>query len=1221
MDAEELASRRVQHDDGLGEFTDIRFLQQNGNGPLMHFHRMMQQQQLGVGNDPGRPPLDRQLLPQRGAGLQRQQAPPVHGPLGWASDDSYDRPSLHPQFDPHIHPTDPRLMTRGFQTGSPGPLSPRDWHHYHRGFTPQMRHASHQVHAYPRHTPTPHCDNPLEDSVDVLIDGRSVDAGHRAATSLFILVVGSGATIMRHLLVRSVPLVALVWEIVLVASVTYSVAWGLQQQNAADAQSETLAEETHSNPLSGSRSGKRRLQLDDGTPTREEPDRGRSVRELQLARQPPESVMPSVRRVSTDSAEEYHSSSKPPLPPTPFPPTPLPTPLPPSVQPAAQQPSDETVLASVSACLSVVAVRAAEPPASDETAPAAPVVDIEKHNALLAEVLKLRVQRDKSGLMHRREMRGEVNEKKKALQEVKKLSDEVKKLQEEKEAMETKLLQMEKMHIRMGGSTLDPETYNSSATSRDDRHDISPAGTEISSSERGGQMEGSRVYSSVGSASSCKENFASQRVADRGGSPLQQKKEPSFYDTPRFMRGHTLTTRSPHELFECSRVLDSGGTFLVGKRVRRDVGSDAYSKCLVRLMNESEILQQLDHPNIIRLLRVMSEDADGDSQQSFTTLAELADQGSVADLITEFGCPGLPETVVTLWVQGVVSGVAYMHGRGIVHRNLRGENIVICSGGRARIIGFCSAMRLREPRHVSDSLPSVPHWTAPEVLRGGMHRKESDVWSVGCTVVEMLTGSPPFSGGSFNKSLNGSKNSPVWTQIRQKQSVLPELPDCSADTHDFITCCLRQEPGERISAERLTLHRWLRNSAHAVLNETLNDSQRSTGRLPPRSPPRMGTLYGFGALGGPALRRVGTPPRISTALPLIRGGVPADSESGAQRASPERSPSRLSQTLPQPDDFPVAGKSDQSSSQTTPQAPSPTPANPSRGDQPRPFSPPFHPSSSARMLKRSARGQTTKSGSEPELEEVAVKVQQQGGVEVSPKQEGRKVSVIPTIMIEQPPPGGGPGSPSSAAATSPTARAVEQKREEPDPTAAGQQPRTVRLPEATANSAQTRALEKQRHPSGDDWGSRYVLAPEIPTFLREDFMQDTVGSTINSVESTQVAKDQNECSWSQSSRTGRAADSQEDGAFPRVPVDRPPRPGMSMRRPRPSDSNSNSGSLRFRQPSYQRTISDADPEEEEEIIEVCDSTLYVALRWLSLHREIRPLAEYLVLSAESDQED
>ncbi|CAM9463501.1 unnamed protein product, partial [Phaeothamnion confervicola] len=94
----------------------------------------------------------------------------------------------------------------------------------------------------------------------------------------------------------------------------------------------------------------------------------------------------------------------------------------------------------------------------------------------------------------------------------------------------------------------------------------------------------------------------------------------------------------------------------------------------------------------------------------------------------------------------ILLGLNYLHFRGITHRDIKGANVLVCRDGAVKLADFGASKRLGHESLLS-GLKGTPHWMAPEVIRGQQTARgwfKADVWSVGCTVVEMLTGEMPW---------------------------------------------------------------------------------------------------------------------------------------------------------------------------------------------------------------------------------------------------------------------------------------------------------------------------------------------------------------------------------------------------------------------------------------------------------------------------------------------
>ena len=138
----------------------------------------------------------------------------------------------------------------------------------------------------------------------------------------------------------------------------------------------------------------------------------------------------------------------------------------------------------------------------------------------------------------------------------------------------------------------------------------------------------------------------------------------------------------------------------------------------------------------------------------------------------------------------------------------------------------------------------TPNWMAPEVIELKGASPKSDIWSLACTVIELLTGKPPYAdvangmSGIYNLvfSLNNPDGAVVMFRIVEDD--MPPLPeDCSPLLRDFLTRCFNKNPDQRPSAEVLCEHEWLKKNwvGHKVITHSRSfPSDFFTGTSPAR---------------------------------------------------------------------------------------------------------------------------------------------------------------------------------------------------------------------------------------------------------------------------------------------------------------------------------------------------------------------------------------------------
>lgn len=197
---------------------------------------------------------------------------------------------------------------------------------------------------------------------------------------------------------------------------------------------------------------------------------------------------------------------------------------------------------------------------------------------------------------------------------------------------------------------------------------------------------------------------------------------------------------------------------------------------------------------------------------------EYAAGGSLSDTIRARD-GRLEEFTVVNFTRQILYGLHYLHGNGIVHCDVKGRNVLISKGDSAKIADFGCAKRIGLETEAATPIAGTPAFMAPEVVRGEVQGFESDIWSLGCTVIEMATGSAPWRDAA----------DPVSVLYRIGYSgESPAIPEfLSAGARDFLEKCLRRNPRERWSADELMKHPWIAEFS-SIDNQNCSSSSSSS---------------------------------------------------------------------------------------------------------------------------------------------------------------------------------------------------------------------------------------------------------------------------------------------------------------------------------------------------------------------------------------------------------
>ncbi|NWX25990.1 M3K19 kinase, partial [Notiomystis cincta] len=243
--------------------------------------------------------------------------------------------------------------------------------------------------------------------------------------------------------------------------------------------------------------------------------------------------------------------------------------------------------------------------------------------------------------------------------------------------------------------------------------------------------------------------------------------------------------------------LTSQGQLIAVKQVILDPSDQLTTeKEYQKFHEEVDLLKTLKHVNIVTYLGTCLED------NILSIFMEFVPGGSISSILNRFG--PLPEVVLCKYTKQILQGVAYLHDSCVVHRDIKGSNVMLMPNGVIKLIDFGCARRLAraglsgtrsEPLR---SVQGTPYWMAPEVISECGYGRKSDIWSVGCTVFEMATGKPP---------LASMDRVAAMFYVGAHRGAMPALPArFSSAAVQFVHACFTRDQHERPSALQLLDH-------------------------------------------------------------------------------------------------------------------------------------------------------------------------------------------------------------------------------------------------------------------------------------------------------------------------------------------------------------------------------------------------------------------------------
>ena len=149
------------------------------------------------------------------------------------------------------------------------------------------------------------------------------------------------------------------------------------------------------------------------------------------------------------------------------------------------------------------------------------------------------------------------------------------------------------------------------------------------------------------------------------------------------------------------------------------------------IISEIHLLSNIIHKNIIKYYYVIK------TENTIQIFLEYCSGGSLSKLIEKSG--PMKEEEIRNYAEQILHGLNYLHSYNVIHRDIKGANILITQQGVIKLTDFGSAKLLCN-EDLYHSLKGTPNWLAPEVIKKAEYSIYSDVWSFGCTIIEMACG-------------------------------------------------------------------------------------------------------------------------------------------------------------------------------------------------------------------------------------------------------------------------------------------------------------------------------------------------------------------------------------------------------------------------------------------------------------------------------------------------
>lgn len=236
--------------------------------------------------------------------------------------------------------------------------------------------------------------------------------------------------------------------------------------------------------------------------------------------------------------------------------------------------------------------------------------------------------------------------------------------------------------------------------------------------------------------------------------------------------------------------------FVAIKVLKSEFSSD--SSFVSKFKAEAQAAAGLMHPNIVNVYDV------GEENRMYYFVMELV-EGITLKHYIEKKIRLTAKEAVSIAIQ-VSMGIEAAHNNGIIHRDIKPQNIIISKEGKVKVADFGIAKAATSNTVTSHAMGSV-HYTSPEQARGGYSDAKSDIYSIGITLFEMVTGHVPFDGETT-----------VAVAIKHIQEEMPTprvyVPDVPISVEQIISKCCQKNPDRRYA----NVGQLIRDLKHSLTN-------------------------------------------------------------------------------------------------------------------------------------------------------------------------------------------------------------------------------------------------------------------------------------------------------------------------------------------------------------------------------------------------------------------
>ncbi len=259
-------------------------------------------------------------------------------------------------------------------------------------------------------------------------------------------------------------------------------------------------------------------------------------------------------------------------------------------------------------------------------------------------------------------------------------------------------------------------------------------------------------------------------------------------------RAQSNILRRPHA---ARRTGNLGATMNFGSPIHRHSASDVHGQeedgnPLYLIKEEIAIMKKLNHDNLVSLIEVL----DDPEEDSLYMVLEMCKKGVIMKVGMDDKADPYDDECCRCWFRDLILGIEYLHAQGVVHRDIKPDNLLLTEDDVLKISDFgVSEMFEKKSEMKTAKSAGSPAFLPPELCvakHGDISGRAADIWSMGVTLYCLRFGQIPFERAGVLQLYESIKNDQV------------ELaPDCADELKDLIYRLLEKDPSKRIKMPEL----------------------------------------------------------------------------------------------------------------------------------------------------------------------------------------------------------------------------------------------------------------------------------------------------------------------------------------------------------------------------------------------------------------------------------